>query len=93
MWYTWYNTSLHNREDQSMAVSYKKLWKLLIDHDMKKRDLEKAAQVSHYTMNKLTHGDNVTTDVLVRICFALDADVGDIMEIIPDDKGETTHGA
>lgn len=44
-----------------MAVSYKKLWKLLIDHDMKKRDLEKAAQVSHYTMNKLTHGDNVTT--------------------------------
>ena len=77
MWYTRYNTSLHNREDQSMAVSYKKLWKLLIDHDMKKRDLEKAAQVSHYTMNKLTHG----------------ADVGDIMEIIPDDKGETTHGA
>ena len=70
-----------------------KLWKLLIDHDMKKRDLEKAAQVSHYTMNKLTHGDNVTTDVLARICFALDADVGDIMEIIPDDKGETTHGA
>ena len=69
------------------------LWKLLIDHDMKKRDLEKAAQVSHYTMNKLTHGDNVTTDVLARICFALDADVGDIMEIIPDDKGETTHGA
>ena len=37
--------------------------------------------------------DNVTTDVLARICFALDADVGDIMEIIPDDKGETTHGA
>ena len=68
-----------------MAVSYKKLWKLLIDHDMKKRDLEKAAQVSH--------GDNVTTDVLARICFALDVDVGDIMEIIPDDKGETTHGA
>lgn len=93
MWYTWYNTNLHNREDQSIAVSYKKLWKLLIDHDMKKRDLEKAAQVSHYTMNKLTHGDNVTTDVLARICFALDADVGDIMEIIPDDKGETTHGA
>ena len=76
-----------------MPVSYKKLWKLLIDHDMKKRDLEKAAQVSHYTMNKHTHGDNVTTDVLARICFALDADVGDIMEIIPDDKGETTHGA
>lgn len=90
MWYTWYNTSLHNREDQSMAVSYKKLWKLLIDHDMKKRDLEKAAQVSHYTMNKLTHGDNVTTDVLARICFALDADVGDIIQHIVNCNFNTT---
>ena len=42
-----------------MAVSYKKLWKLLIDHDMKKRDLEKAAQVSHYTMNMLTFALNM----------------------------------
>ena len=47
-----------------MAVSYKKLWKLLIDRDLKKKDLEAMAQVSHYTMSKLTHGDNVTTDVL-----------------------------
>ena len=84
MWYTWYNTSLHNREDQSMAVSYKKLWKLLIDHDMKKRDLEKAAQVSHYTMNKLTHGDNVTTDVLGRICNALSCSLDDIMEFVDE---------
>lgn len=75
-----------------MAVSYKKLWKLLIDHDMKKRDLERVAQVSHYTMNKLTHGDNITTDVLERICIALDADIGDIMEIIPD-KEEDSYGA
>jgi len=51
-----------------MTTSYKKLWKLLIDRDLKKRDLEKLAGVSHYTMNKLTHGDNVTTDVLGRIC-------------------------
>ena len=49
-----------------MAVSYKKLWKLLIDRDLKKKDLEAMAQVSHYTMNKLVHGDNVTTDVLGR---------------------------
>ena len=54
-----------------MAVSYKKLWKLLIDRDLKKKDLEAMARVSHYTMNKLTHGDNVTTDVLGRICNAL----------------------
>ncbi len=50
-----------------MTTSYKKLWKLLIDRDLKKKDLEKMAGVSHYTMNKLTHGDNVTTDVLGRI--------------------------
>ena len=56
-----------------MAVSYKKLWKLLIDRDLKKKDLETMARVSHYTMNKLTHGDNVTTDVLGRICNALGA--------------------
>lgn len=77
-----------------MAVSYKKLWKLLIDKDMKKRDLEIAAQVSHYTMNKLTHGDNVTTEVLEKICTALEADVGDIMEITPDETMEgKAHGA
>ena len=45
-----------------MTVSYKKLWKLLIDRDLKKKDLEEMAGVSHYVMNKLTHGDNVTTD-------------------------------
>ena len=47
-----------------MNVSYKKLWKLLIDRDLKKKDLEEMAGVSHYVINKLTHGDNVTTDVL-----------------------------
>ena len=64
-----------------------------VSTDSDEQETSYDAQVSHYTMNKLTHGDNVTTDVLARICFALDADVGDIMEIIPDDKGETTHGA
>lgn len=61
-----------------MAVSYKKLWKLLIDRDLKKKDLEAMAQVSHYTMNKLTHGDNVTTDVLGRICKALGCSLDDL---------------
>ncbi len=67
-----------------MTTSYKKLWKLLIDRDLKKRDLEKLAGVSHYTMNKLTHGDNVTTDVLGRICKALNVSIDDIMEFIED---------
>lgn len=71
-------------EGTIMAVSYKKLWKLLIDRDLKKKDLETMAQVSHYTINKLTHGDNVTTDVLGRICKALDCSLNDIMEFIDE---------
>lgn len=63
-----------------MTVSYKKLWKLLIDRDLKKKDLEEMAGVSHYVMNKLTHGDNVTTDVLCKVCKALNCTVDDIME-------------
>lgn len=69
-----------------MTVSYKKLWKLLIDRDLKKKDLESMAQVSHYTMNKLTHGDNVTTDVLGRICKALGCTLDDIMEFINEQQ-------
>ena len=67
-----------------MKVSYKKLWKLLIERDKKKRDLEKTAGINHYTMNKLTHGDNVTTDVLGRICKALDVTMDDIMEFVDE---------
>ena len=67
-----------------MTVSYKKLWKLLIDRDLKKKDLETMAQVSHNTMNKLTQGDNVTTDVLGRICKALDCSLDDIMEFVDE---------
>lgn len=67
-----------------MKVSYKKLWKLLIDRDLKKKDLERMAGVSHYVMNKLTHGNNVTTDVLGRICIALGCSPEDIMEFIVD---------
>jgi DNA-binding Xre family transcriptional regulator len=69
-------------------ISYKKLWKVLIDKDLKKKDLITVAGVSSYTVNKLTHGDNVTTDVLQRICKALDVGIGDIMEIIDDEPNE-----
>ena len=65
-----------------MAVSYKKLWKLLIDKDLKKKDLETLAGVSHYTLNKLNKGENVTTDILGRICKALRCNVDDIMEFV-----------
>ena len=69
-----------------MAISYKKLWKLLIDKDMKKSDLLNAAGISRYTINKLNRGDNVTTDVLVKICRALECTMDDIMEILPEDS-------
>lgn len=69
-----------------MIISYKKLWKLLIDKDMNKTDLRKAAKLSSSTVAKLTHGENVSTAVLVKICAALQCDVADIMEILPEDN-------
>lgn len=69
-------------EGSVMAICYKRLWKLLIDRDLKKKDLEEMAGVSHYTMNKLTRGENVTTDILCRICKALNVQMEDIMELI-----------
>ena len=67
-----------------MEVSYKKLWKLLIDRELKKKDIEEMASISHYTMNKLTHDENVTMDVLGRICKALNCEITDIMEFVED---------
>ena len=69
-----------------MSVSYKKLWKLLIDRDMKKKDLAEKANISSYTLSKLNKGNNVTTDVLVRVCKALDCSFDDIMEVVDDEK-------
>lgn len=64
-----------------MAVSYKKLWKLLIDRDMKKKDLRALTRISSASMAKLAKNENVTTDVLVRICSALRCEFQDIMEL------------
>ena len=74
-----------------MTASYNKLWKLLIDKKMNKRDLQHAAGVSTTVIAKLTKGRSVTTDVLLKICKALDCDFADIMEIdrsIPYTNGE-----
>ena len=65
-----------------MAISYKKLWKLLIDKDIKKKDLIQMAGISGYTLNKLNRGETVTTETLAKICKALDCSFGDIMELI-----------
>ncbi len=69
----------------SVAVSYKKLWKLLIDRDMKKKDLLVAAGISQSSLSKMRRNENANTDILVKICKALSCDIGDIMEILPDD--------
>lgn len=71
-----------------MSVSYKKLWKLLIDRDMKKKELAVAANISTYTVNKLNRGKNVNTDTLVSICKVLGCTFDDIMELLPDEQSE-----
>ena len=64
-----------------MPFDYKKLWMLLLEKDMKKKDLEEQAGLSSATIAKLTKGETVTTEVLERICRALDCNVEDIMEL------------
>ena len=63
-----------------MKISYKKLWKLLIDRDMKKKQLAEAAGISSASIAKLGRNENVNTDILLNICIALNSDISDIME-------------
>ena len=69
-----------------MIVSYKKLWKLLIDRDLKKKDLAEMAGISDYTITKMGKGENVTVETLGKICFALDCKLDDIMEFISEEN-------
>lgn len=71
-----------------MKVSYNKLWKLLIDRNMKKMDLLDAVEMSPNTLAKLGRNEDVSMDVLRRICGYLECDIGDIMEMIPKDTKE-----
>ncbi len=68
-----------------MKVSYKKLWKLLIDKDMMKKDLQQVAGISWTSVTKMSKGQIVGTEILMKICKALHCDVGDIVEFIEDD--------
>lgn len=67
-----------------MNVSYKKLWKLLIDKNMKKTDLLTLANISSASLAKLGKNENVTTDVLTKICNALHCDISEIMEMVDE---------
>ena len=69
-----------------MAVSYNKLWKLLVDKKMCKADLRKAAGIAPNTMTRLRRDEEVTLAVLNKICSALEVDIGDIMEFVPEGK-------
>ena len=71
-----------------MHISYNKLWKLLIDKNMNKQALREASGISSASIAKLGKGDNITTEVLLRICAALDCDISDIMEVVRDTPQE-----
>lgn len=74
-----------------MTVSYKKLWKLLIDKDMMKKDLQQQAGVSWTTITKMSKGETVSTEVLMKICQVLDCNVGDIIDFV-NDEDEVKNG-
>ena len=71
-----------------MAISYNKLWKLLVDKKMSKADLRKAAGIAPNTMTRLRPDEEVTLTVLHKICKALNVDIGDIMEFLPDENAD-----
>ena len=71
-----------------MEISYKKLWKVLIDKDMKKKDLQAAAGISWASVTKLSKGESVSMEVLMKVCKTLECSIGDIMDLIPEEKEE-----
>lgn len=77
-----------SRRSNDMAISYNKLWKLLVDKKMSKADLRKAAGIAPNTMTRLRRDEEVTLTVLHKICKTLDVDIGDIMEFLPDAEDE-----
>ena len=69
-----------------MRISYNLLWKMLIDRGMNKKELRELSGISTASMAKLGKGDNITTDVLLRICTALTCQISDILETLPDEE-------
>ena len=67
------------------VVSYKKLWKVLIDKDMKKKDLQARAGISWASVTKMSKGEAVRMDVLIKVCRALDCNIGDVVDLLPQE--------
>ena len=65
-------------------ISYKRLWKMLIDKDLKKKDLSSVAGISQSSVAKMSRGETISMDVILKICSALDCDIGDICEAVPE---------
>lgn len=76
---------MHGRTIVS-KISYKKLFKKMIDLDMKNSELMEKAEVSRSTFYKMKNSENITTDVIVRICDSLNCDVNEIMELVDDEN-------
>lgn len=74
-----------------MPISYKKLWKLLIDKDMIKKDLQAKAGISSASVTKLAKNESISTSILEKICVALECEIYDIMEIVPENKIQQHH--
>jgi DNA-binding Xre family transcriptional regulator len=90
-YWTWWSRYMHlcsNRlkRKPSMKISYNKLWKMLIDRKMNKTDLREKTKMGSNTMAKLGRDETISMDVMLRICDVLHCDVGDIMEVLPDDE-------
>lgn len=71
-----------------MGISYKKLWHLMLDKDMKKKDIIAAAKITDYTMRKLNNNEDVPVSVLAKISQVLECEIQDIIEILPDRSAE-----
>ncbi len=69
-----------------MRISYKPLWRILLERDMSKKELREASRISTASLAKLGKGENITTDVLLRICEALHCNINEIIETIPDEE-------
>ena len=78
-------TNVCSERKRKMKISYKRLWKLLIDRDMMKKDLAEKSGVSAASIAKLGRNENVNTDILLKICVALECEISDILEIVPDE--------
>lgn len=79
---------LHNKESLLMALCYKKLWKLLIDRNMKKKDLHHVTGIAPATIAKMSRDESVTAAVLDKICTSLKCDISDVVEIVPSETSK-----